>query len=190
MSHAVSQPAFTSAESFDAWAETQIDRWELHDGRAVAMAPERAGHARIKANFYVGLRLAIGKAGLPCEALIDGPMVPGPGLRRFRPDVMVVCGSRPADDAHLVEEPIILVEVLSPSTEQVDSGIKLGSYLALGSLQHYLIVSATARTIIHHRRWSEDQFLTTIVSATSLDLSPPGVTIDFEDIYAGTDLAF
>ena len=190
MSHAVGQPRFTSVEGFDAWAETQADRWELHDGRAVAMAPERVDHSRIKANIYMALRQGIERAGLPCEVFMDGPMVPGPGLRPFWPDVVVVCGSRPDGDAQLIEHPVMLVEIVSASTERTDPGIKLGSYLALPSLQHYLVVGATARTIIHHRRWSEDQFLTTIVAGTSLDVSPPGVTIGLGEIYAGTDLAF
>lgn len=188
MSHALSLPRFDSVESFETWVQAQPDAWELHDGIAVAMAPERAGHTRIKLNTCIALREAIANGSLPCEALIDGLSVPGPGLRRFKPDVIVVCGQRPTDDAQIVDMPLILVEVLSPTTENADTGIKLESYLALSSVQHYLVISTAARTIFHHQRWDGDRFLTSIIHDQAIKLDPPGLEITVEEIYRGTDL--
>ncbi len=189
MSHAKSVlPRFDNIGSFMDWADRQEGRWELHDGIPVAMAPERADHARIKLNACIALQASLRGRALHCEALIDGLMVPGPGLRRFIPDVVMSCGDRVDGDAIALDEPVILVEVLSPSTEYVDTGLKLESYLALPSLQHYLIVASAARRIVHHRRWNGDQFLTAIIRTGILQLEPPGLSIPVDDLYARTNV--
>ena len=184
----MAQTRFDDPRAFDEWAAKQPGDWELHDGVAVAMAPERADHARIKLQACLALRNALRAQGSRCEAMVGGLMVPGPGARRFKPDVIVSCGDRIAGSDTLVEQPVILVEVLSPSTENADTGLKLESYLALPSVQHYLVVSATARRVVHHRRWQGDQFLTSIWRRGEIHLDPPDIGIRVEDFYEGTDV--
>lgn len=181
-------PRFDTVEAFEQWATKQPGRWELHDGAAVAMAPERADHARIKARAWQAIERSLSAAPTHCEVLIAGLMVPGPGLRRFQPDVLVACGDRVDGDDQIVAMPIILVEVLSSSTEYVDTGLKLESYFALPSVQHYLILSATARQVIHHRRWDGPNLLTRIHRDGAIELDPPGISIDVADLYRGTNL--
>ena len=181
-------PRFDDVASFNEWTAGQPGNWELHDGIPVAMAPERADHARIKLQACLALRNALRDRALRCEALIDGLMVPGPGVRQFKPDVVVSCGERLDGDVQAVESPVILMEVLSPSTEDTDTGLKLESYLALPSVQHYLVVSSTTRRVVHHRRWDGEQFLTTIRRTGAIALDPPGVSLRIDDLYAGTNL--
>ncbi len=83
---------FDSVEAFDRWASGQEGRWELHDGVPIAMAPERVDHARIKTRTWQALDRALRDRGSECEAILDRPLVPGPGLRRFQPDVLLTCG--------------------------------------------------------------------------------------------------
>ncbi|HET6521519.1 MAG TPA: Uma2 family endonuclease, partial [Geminicoccaceae bacterium] len=66
-----------TVDAFFAWSEEQPDskRYELVDGEPVAMAPERAAHARLKAGIWLALRDGIRSRGLPCEALPDGMTV-------------------------------------------------------------------------------------------------------------------
>lgn len=154
-------PRFHAVAAFQEWAAHGPSKWELHDGSPVAMAPERADHVRAKQQACLALRDAILQRGVSCEALKGGLTVPGPGLWRFRPDVVVSCGERLDGDVQAVGHPVILVEVLSPSTEDIDTGTKLESYMALASVQHYLVVSTVTRCVIHHRRWEDgEQFLT------------------------------
>ena len=174
---------FETVEAFDDWVARQPDRWELHDGVAVAMAPERADHTRIKARTWQALDHAL--QGTQCEALVDGLSVPGPGLRRFQPDVLVTCGDPVGADAQVVTAPVIIVEVLSLPTENTDTGLKLESYFALPSLQHYLILSSTTRRVIHHRRSEGPSLLTRIYHAGTVELDPPGISVDVEDFYRG-----
>lgn len=179
---------FAAVSEFEAWAGQQDGDWELHDGVPVAMAPERADHARLKANAWQALRQGVRGAGLACEAFVDSMMVPGPGVRQFKPDVVVNCGARVTGDEQVVRSPVILVEVLSPTTAAVDTGLKLDSYFSLPTVQHYLLVSSDTQRVVHHQRWEGDRILTRILRNGLVQLDPPGITVAIEDLYQDTDL--
>jgi Uma2 family endonuclease len=87
------------------------------------------------------------------------------------------------DDAIIVPAPVIVVEVLSPTTKAHDSGAKLADYFRLPSLRHYLLVRTERPTVIHHRRGEGDVIETRIVTAGSLQLDPPGIILELDRIY-------
>ena len=78
---------------------------------------------------------------------------------------------------------MIVVEVLSLSSRQVDLAIKLAGYFLLPSLAHYLIVDPTRSLILHHSRTS-DVILTHVVTEGSIALDPPGLEFALADVYA------
>jgi len=82
----------------------------------------------------------------------------------YEPDAVVHCGARLADDALLVPEPVIVVEVLSPITKAHDAGAKLADYFRLPSVRHYLLVRTERPTVIHHRRGDDGSIATRIVT--------------------------
>lgn len=86
---------------------------------AVAKPPERASHNLRKALAWQVLRQAVQAAGLPCEVYTDG-MTVEVGDSDYEPDAVVHCGARLPDDAAAVPTPIIIEEVLSPSTSATD----------------------------------------------------------------------
>lgn len=170
-------------DEFLAWCDRQpAGRYERVDGRIVAMAPERAGHARVKASVWLALRTAIRAAGVACEALPDG-MTVAAGDSDYEPDCVVTCGPRMADDAIHAPNPVIVVEVLSPATAAVDTGQKLADYMQVASIAHCLVVHPARRVVTHHRRTAEGWIDTRIVFAGSIALSPPGIELVVEDIY-------
>jgi Uma2 family endonuclease len=83
----------------------------------------------------------------------------------------------------LVPEPVIVVEVLSPSTATRDTGAKLADYFRLPSLHHYLIVRTDRPTVTHHRRGDGELIETRIVTSGTVLLDPPGITVDLAQIY-------
>jgi Uma2 family endonuclease len=174
-----------TVDEFLAWLDQGPDgmRYELVAGRPVAMAPERAGHARRKAQLWLALRDGIEAAGLPCEALPDGMTVKIDEHTAYEPDAVVHCEQALADDAVIVPTPIIVVEVLSPTTRARDAGAKLADYFRLSSVRHYLLVQTERRTVTHHRRGDDGDIRTRIVTAGSLQLDPPGITLELERIY-------
>ena len=171
-------------DEFLAWAMAQPEgRFELVDGKVVAMAPERVAHARLKSEVWLALRDAIKSAGLPCEALPDGMTVKIDDHTAYEPDAQVHCGERLADDTVIVPAPVIVVEVLSPSTATRDTGAKLADYFRLMSLRHYLIIRTDRPTVIHHRRGDGDVIETRIATTGSVSLHPPGIVLELDRIY-------
>ena len=171
-------------QEYRSWAEQQsAGRFERVNGVVVAMAPERAGHNRRKALVWQVLRQAVQAAGLSCDVYTDG-MTVEVGDSDYEPDAVVHCGDRLPDDAVTVPDPLIIVEVLSPSTSATDRAWKLQEYFRLPSLRHYLIVWADKQQIAHHRRGDDGAIETHVVIGGEITLEPPGITIRVEDIYS------
>ncbi len=148
-----------TSDEFIAWAMQQGTRYELVAGEVVGMAPERAAHGRVKAHIWRRLTEAIEAASLPCEAFVDGMAVEVDETTTYEPDALVRCGTPLPPDAIKLNDPIIVVEVLSPSSLARDAGAKLEDYFRLPSVRHYLIVKTENRTIIHHARGETALFL-------------------------------
>ena len=175
-----------TADEFLGWVQHQpkeAGRFELLDGHVVTLQSERLVHTEIKSGMYFSLRSAIGKAGLPCFALSEGPLVRINATRSFLPDAMVYCGGRKSADEVEVSDPIIVCEVLSPDSIARDHGEKLVGYFSLTSIQHYLIVDPDTNMLIHHRRGQGEDIITRVYSAGSVTMEPPGITIALADIF-------
>jgi Uma2 family endonuclease len=176
-----------NADEFIAWAMNQPKgrRYELAGGEVVAMAPERVEHSEIKGNVYLALREAIQATGVPCRAYPDGPAVRIDTKTIYEPDAIVRCGA-PIDGAAVeINDPMIVVEVASPSTQSLDAGAKLDDYFKLTSVRHYLIVKVKNRSVIHHARRDDGHIETRIVGSGPLTLDPPGITIEVEGFFEG-----
>ena len=174
-----------TADEFIPWAMNQSKRYELVGGEVVAMSPERVGHARTKALVWSALREALRGSGLPCEAFGDGIAVRIDPKTVYEPDAMVRCGERVDDEVVEINDPIIVVEVASPSSQSVDVGTKLDDYFRLPSLRHYLVVKIRNRIAIHHERLEDGRIETRIVSAGTLAMDPPGIAVEVESFFAG-----
>ena len=87
---------------------------------------------------------------------------------------------RPAspDDTIAVDDPIIVVEVLSPSTAAIDHGRKLSGYFSLPSVQHYMILDPDRRVVIHHKRGASDAIVLTNPIVVVEVFSPGTAAID------------
>jgi Uma2 family endonuclease len=183
----MSQPARKrmTSEVFIAWAIAQPEgeRYELVAGEVVAMSPERVGHARVKHRVARCLEDAIAAAGLPCEALPDGMSVEIDEDTVYEPDALVRCGDRLPDEAVKIADPVIVVEVLSPSSRARDAGAKLEDYFRLPSVRHYLIVKTENRSVIHHRKDDAGEIATRILRAGRLELDPPRLMVDVERFF-------
>ena len=171
-----------SREEFRRWAAGQPGRYERIVGEPVAMSPERVEHVRVKNRVWAALDRAIQAASLPCEALGDGVTIEVDEDTDYEPDAVVNCGPLAPGDAVAVTNPVVVVEVLSPSTEAIDLADKLADYFRVPTIQHYLIVRARRREVIHHSRAGSD-IVSRVINIGSIVLDPPGIAIDLADIY-------
>ena len=168
---------------FMTWAIHQPGAWELVDGVPLAMSPERVGHSETKYRVVRALDASIEKTGVPCRFLIDGVLVPIDESRSFQPDAMVYCGPAAASDALEITNPIIVVEVLSPTSALRDLRDKLAGYFLVPSIMHYLIVDPDKGLVIHHARGAT-AIETRIVIQGEFILDPPGLVIKLRDLFA------
>jgi Uma2 family endonuclease len=171
-----------TVDEFMAWYETVPGRYEFHFGEVYAMSPERTGHAKTKFKVQKELDRAIAAAALPCHMLPDGITVRCES-DSYEPDALVYCGPQVPDDETAVTNPIIIVEVLSPSTGRVDKTAKLAGYFGLPSVQHYIIVDQQPRPTILHSRQRDGSILTKLVRSGHLQLDPPGLLLNFDAFF-------
>jgi len=169
-----------TVDEYLAWSDSQSERrrTELINGQIVTMPAERLIHTRVKSNAFMALRAAIAAAGLPCEALADGPGVRIDDHTVYEPDALVYCGGAPPPASMLIPNPMILVEVLSPTTAHSDTSAKLIGYFKLPSVAHYLVIDPDARTVTHYTRGATPNLL----SGGPLRLDPPGLDLTVEGL--------
>src|SRR5215510_1811375 len=117
------KPRRMTVHEFLTWASAQPrGRYELVRGEVVRIAPERALRNVVKSEVYAALRDAIKRAGLPCKAYGDGMTVVIDNEHAREPDAAVQCGVPFKPKSMILEAPLIVVEVVSPSSERDDTG--------------------------------------------------------------------
>jgi len=166
-----------TVDEYLVWAEGRPGRFSLHEGNVYAEAPQRAVHARVKLAIHVALIGAVRTRGLPCHVMPDGMTVRISDATAYEPDALVYCGAEVPPSALEVPNPMIVVEVLSPSSQRIDALIKLPGYFRVPSIIHYLIVDPDQPLVIHHARGSEDTIITRIFHAGTIPLAPPGIEL-------------
>lgn len=130
-----------SPEEYLALEEKAEFRSEFDDGEIVAMSGGSLNHAQITAN--VGRNFG-NKISEECTALAADVKVRVESYRKFYyPDVLVICGAPNfyQKRTDTITNPILIVEVLSDSTEAKDRGAKMLAYRTLESLREYVLIS-------------------------------------------------
>jgi Uma2 family endonuclease len=128
-------------EDFLHWDGGTDTRYELIDGFPVAMAPPAEAH-RILAVRLVS-RIDAALAGRrPCNAQIEpGVVRPDRANSYYVPDIAVTCEPNEAGRQAMVD-PILIVEILSPSTERTDRRLRLPAYQTVASVREIMLIDA------------------------------------------------
>jgi Uma2 family endonuclease len=181
--HAEALPQQIARDEYRNWAARQPrGRYERVWRRVVRMSPERLDHIRVKMRVWQALDRAVREADIACEALGDGATVEIGDHTDYEPDAVVTRGPPSPGASVVAPDPVIVVEVASPSTEAVDAGAKLADYFRVPSIRHYLIVRIEPREVIHHFR-SGERIEAQIRDSGALLLDPPGLTVMVEDLF-------
>ena len=173
-----------TVDEFLARSDEFEGKWELRDGVAVCMAPERLGHGLTKLAAVNALAGAIARAGAPCQAVPDSVGVRISARSMYVPDALVYCGPRLSSDTREIPDPILVVEVLSPSTAAYDQNDKLAAYFSLPGVIHYLVLNPATRRGVHHKRGQGDLIETRLLREGPLRLDPPGIEVEVKDLFA------
>ncbi len=158
---------------------------ELVDGVIRAMTGGKRAHSRIQRNLvrYLGQKLR----GSGCGVYAEFGLRLNDATIRY-PDVAIECG-RPDDFEHdddlVLQRPVVLFEVLSPSTKDHDQGTKLNLYSEIQSVETIVFIDPHAETVRIVQRlgptsWRNELF----PQATDVFLPSLHVTVPKDEIFA------
>jgi Uma2 family endonuclease len=172
-------------EEFLRWDDGTDTRYELIDGFPVAMAPPAEAH-RILA-LRLGSRIDAALAGRrPCNAQIEpGVVRPDRADSYYVPDIAVTCEPNEPGRQAMVD-PILIVEILSPSTERTDRRLKLPAYQAIESVRDIMLIDADSHHAELYRRESDRWGIQLVGGAeASLLLTTVDLRISMSELYEG-----
>lgn len=172
-----------TVEEYLALEETSTVRHEYIDGHIYALAGVTNRHDDIVVNVITSFRQA--SRGTTCRVRSGEVQLRVTSTRYYYPDVQIVC--HPVDPNHRsVTDPCVIVEVLSPSAEQVDQREKLFAYKSIESLRAYYIVHQDRMTVENH--WRDEDGIWwhgTLHGEGTLHVPCLNVDLPLADIYEG-----
>ena len=174
------------SQDYLAWEERQEQKHEFIKGEIFAMGGARREHVVVSLNIASLLKQHL--RGIPCQAYIaDMKLRVEQEDAFYYPDVMVSCDKNDQKADQYLSNPILIVEVLSDSTEAYDRGAKFAAYRQLASLKEYILVDIANRRLDCFRRADNNDWLLHVVDAqekcdfVSLEVSVAMADI-FEDV--------
>ncbi len=186
MGQAAQRLTMTTAD-FLAWDARQIERHEFVSGEVFAMAGAEDRHVTIALNIAIALRQHL--RGTPCRTFMsDMKLHVAAANSYFYPDVMVTCSEADHASSHIKSAPVLLVEVLSPSTAAYDRGEKFAHYRRLESLQEYMLVDIDTRRTDLYRKGADAMWVlhpfeggqTIHLASVALDISAEALFAEVE----------
>jgi len=164
------------------------ERFEYLNGEVFAMSGGTLPHGLISARL--NRRIGVLLEGRGCETLGSDVriVVLATGLETY-PDVSVYCGKAQmaGTNAMAIANPVVLIEVLSKSTEAYDRGEKSSHYRRIESLQEYLLVAQDAVRVERYRRAGKNEWVLSEFTDAGgmLELASLGIEIPIAAIYDG-----
>ncbi len=194
MENILNEPAlqynYLTAEEYLEAERKAKGKHELMNGKIITMTGASLTHNRIVRNLIIVIGIFLKRKG--CEVFPSDMRVHIPTTNSFTyPDITIVCGKPELldDQFDSLLNPIVLIEVLSPSTESYDKGNKFFTYQQIPSLKEYMLVDSSnciIQTIVKKDNglW---QFETITNPADTLTIHSIDQTILVSDIYEGVN---
>ena len=188
---ALAKPRYTPEQYLE--RDRKADhRSEYVNGEILAMAEASREHNRITLN--IGTSLTIQLRGRSCEPFTSDLRVKGRTTGSYLfPDAVVGCGPLEFEDSSLdiLLNPVVIVEVLSPTTEAGDRSWKFAHYRRLPTLTDYVMLSQYQPFAEHYARQSDDQWVLTELSGLEAVLRLPfiGCELPLSAVYERVEFA-
>ena len=177
-------PKMSLAQFLD-WENEQVEKHEFVRGEVFARVGGRRVHGLVLGNAFASLKQQL--RGTPCRAFADSMKLEIADAL-FYPDVFVTCDPADLRTEQIFRAPKLIIEVLSPSTEGYDRGLKFSHYRAVPSLQEYLLVHPDTREASLFRRGADGLFtLHDFSLAARIELASIGCVLDREELFEGVE---
>lgn len=185
------ETTYSIEEYFELEAQS-IEKLEYYDGKITKMPGASYVHNRVATNVLVALGYALQDSKF--EVNNSDTKIHIPSIESFvYPDAVVIC-EKPLFYQNRVDtilNPLLVVEVLSPSTEDYDRGEKFYLYRSLPSFKEYVVIHQNHILLSTFYRLNERDWRTNDVDnlAEAIDLQSVGVKIKLSDIYRGIEVS-
>lgn len=165
------------------WENVQPERHEFYRGEIFAMVGVRRVHGVVGLNIAISLRRQLKDS--PCGVFVESLKVKV-NQNIFYPDVFVTCDKADLQTDMIFTAPTVIVEVLSPSTQAFDRGLKFAAYRSITSLKEYLLVDPDTRVVELYRRGEDGLFtLHDFTDRAECELASIGCMLTTPDIFEG-----
>ena len=162
---------------------TNSDRhYEYYDGEVSLLAGGSSNHAAIALNFGVALDQALGD-GAVCRPYVSDKLVRVNSTKIVIPDVVVSCDLADHGESQIINSPILVVEVLSKSTEMTDRFVKLALYQAKESIQEIIFISQIIQRVEIFSRSETGWLYQQYGSGQSFHLESLDIEIEMSQLY-------
>jgi len=170
------------------WEDGTDTRYELLAGAPVAMAPPPVAHGMLAARLCANIEPAL-QSRRPCVAQLK-PAIAAPDRDDtcYIADIAVSC-TPPERGQQLLQDPLLLVEILSPGTALCDRQTKVADYRRIPSVEEILLIDS-ASVFAEVLRREGDRWISGIVHGplATLSLASIGLTATLSDLYEGIDV--
>jgi Uma2 family endonuclease len=162
-------------------------RSEYHDGQIFAMVGASRNHNRIVTNISSSLNVQL-KSRL-CNNYSNDMRIGIQGGKRYvYPDIVVTCGKEEFEDENhdTLLNPVVIIEILSATTEAYDRGTKFLYYQTISSLQEYVLVSQEKRCFEIYRKQADGSWLYRALQSSPIELELQSIAcmLTADEVYA------
>jgi Uma2 family endonuclease len=175
-------PRCMSLAEFLRWEERQTLRYEFDGIGPVAMTGGTASHSQIQTNLAISIGGRL--RGKSCNFHGSHLKVQTADGHVRYPDGFVVCSPLTGGE-QVIHDPIVIFEVLSPTTERIDRFVKAREYQAMPSVQRYVMLEQDTINAIVYARSGESWTHEILVADSVLALPEIGVELPLADLYEG-----
>jgi Uma2 family endonuclease len=178
-------PQKMTIEEYLEWEAQQEIRHEYVNGEVFAMTGSTIPHNDLALNFYTALRPHLRSRG--CRMNVsDVKLQVSPQSRYYYPDVIVSCDPQDLNSRKFIQNPKLIVEVLSPSTSAKDRDEKFTSYLKIPTLQEYILIESEKISVERYCRGEGRMWLYYPYTAGEIiTLSSIGFDLPIDLLYEG-----
>lgn len=182
-------PSGFSPQDYLAIEQENTIRHEYRRGLVYAMAGGSDDHSRLSINLLTEINLHLRDSD--CQFFSGDVKVNYADDFFYYPDAFVTCDRRDQKDRYVKRYPKLIAEVLSPSTEEFDRGMKFEDYQSLDSLEEYVLISQTEMRVECRRRVASNrnQWETELYRlGERVNLKSIGLEVTVADLYRGISL--
>ncbi len=181
---------FYSLDEYFALEHANTTRFEYWDGDILCMSGGSLAHSRIAGNVFRRIGNDLEQSGRQCEAFTSDQPIKTPTLPPYRyPDASVVCGTVQLEQFRGIDmliNPILIVEVMSPTSAELDRHAKFEAYKEISTVREYLLIDQESPTVTLWQKQPDESWTPTLAQGLdqSIELTSLECTLNLADIYA------